>query len=152
MVYPILIHIGGVITLFSSLISPGSIVDYYHLHVLSLTCTTFHIFHCTHVFHNTAEENDFRFVATEARNYTLTFTNITTSSQLCVTISLNEDQIAENVESFVVVLTAIDTDDTIGINSTTITINDNDGNLKSLCLRRLALHFHGDGYVYYFET
>ncbi len=90
----------------------------------------------THVFHNTAEENDFDFVTTEARNYTLTFTN-QTSNQLCVTISLNEDQIAENAESFVVVLTAMDTDDTIGINSTTITINDNDGNLNSLCLHDL---------------
>ena len=60
------------------------------------------------------------------RSYTVTFNNIT-SNQICVNVSLIDDDIAENSESFVVVLTAIDTDDTIGINSTNITIADNDG-------------------------
>ncbi len=49
---------------------------------------------------------------------------------MCVNVSLIDDDIAENSESFVVVLTAIDTDDTIGINNTTITIADNDGKLN----------------------
>ncbi|XP_064388044.1 uncharacterized protein LOC135336225 isoform X3 [Halichondria panicea] len=74
----------------------------------------------------TAEEADFAFYATMERSYTVTFNNIT-SNQICVNVSLIDDDIAENSESFVVVLTAIDTDDTIGINSTNITIADNDG-------------------------
>ena len=109
------------------------------------------LFHCTYVFHNTAEEADFAFYATMERSYTVTFNNIT-SNQICVNVSLIDDDIAENSESFVVVLTAIDTDDTIGINSTNITIVDNDGKLNPYIwrVRRMyvdLLRFHGVGII-----
>ena len=64
----------------------------------------------------------------EAVTTTLTF-NDSTPTQV-VTIPILDDQIVENNESFGVTLTTFDTAVTLSLQTTSVTIRDNDGKLQ----------------------